>query len=98
MSSWLLHASRAFFKPLMLFSKICLSIRTPSTRHHALLPLSRQRRKGANSTPTKPTTVARCWLILPLSEYEDAQDFAHQRRSEERRVGKECRSRWSPYH
>src|SRR5256884_2101498 len=23
---------------------------------------------------------------------------AHQRRSEERRVGKECRSRWSPYH
>src|SRR5574341_1239480 len=22
----------------------------------------------------------------------------HQRRSEERRVGKECRSRWSPYH
>ena len=23
---------------------------------------------------------------------------AQQRRSEERRVGKECRSRWSPYH
>src|SRR3712207_3143830 len=23
---------------------------------------------------------------------------AHQQRSEERRVGKECRSRWSPYH
>ena len=22
----------------------------------------------------------------------------HQKRSEERRVGKECRSRWSPYH
>ena len=22
----------------------------------------------------------------------------HQQRSEERRVGKECRSRWSPYH
>ena len=22
----------------------------------------------------------------------------HFRRSEERRVGKECRSRWSPYH
>src|SRR3712207_2044706 len=28
-----------------------------------------------------------------LSQYEDAI-----RRSEERRVGKECRSRWSPYH
>ena len=24
--------------------------------------------------------------------------LAHSRRSEERRVGKECRSRWSPYH
>jgi len=23
---------------------------------------------------------------------------SHQDRSEERRVGKECRSRWSPYH
>ena len=25
-------------------------------------------------------------------------DFARSYRSEERRVGKECRSRWSPYH
>src|SRR2546426_10228059 len=24
--------------------------------------------------------------------------YAHAHRSEERRVGKECRSRWSPYH
>ena len=30
---------------------------------------------------------------VPLEEYVDA--FV---RSEERRVGKECRSRWSPYH
>ena len=26
------------------------------------------------------------------------QIVRHYRRSEERRVGKECRSRWSPYH
>ena len=26
------------------------------------------------------------------------RDFYLQTRSEERRVGKECRSRWSPYH
>ena len=26
------------------------------------------------------------------------QRFEHPKRSEERRVGKECRSRWSPYH
>ena len=29
---------------------------------------------------------------------EDAIDFVVESRSEERRVGKECRSRWSPYH
>ena len=28
-------------------------------------------------------------------EFEDVKVYA---RSEERRVGKECRSRWSPYH
>src|SRR2546425_5104148 len=28
----------------------------------------------------------------------DLAFFNRQRRSEERRVGKECRSRWSPYH
>src|SRR2546430_17507470 len=30
-------------------------------------------------------------------KYLTAAPFAHER-SEERRVGKECRSRWSPYH
>ena len=34
-------------------------------------------------------------LIPKKSGAEDLGDF---RRSEERRVGKECRSRWSPYH
>ena len=28
----------------------------------------------------------------------DAVSFSYLLRSEERRVGKECRSRWSPYH
>ena len=27
-----------------------------------------------------------------------AREIADELRSEERRVGKECRSRWSPYH
>src|SRR2546425_12985564 len=31
-------------------------------------------------------------------ERETALIKIHTRRSEERRVGKECRSRWSPYH
>jgi len=34
------------------------------------------------------------WYVCPQCHRDLAEDF----RSEERRVGKECRSRWSPYH
>ena len=34
--------------------------------------------------------------VVPYHDYTAAK--AAHRRSEERRVGKECRSRWSPYH
>ena len=34
-------------------------------------------------------------LYLSMSFYLKKEGFS---RSEERRVGKECRSRWSPYH
>ena len=36
-------------------------------------------------------------LVLK-GETNQVQKMAHVLRSEERRVGKECRSRWSPYH
>src|SRR2546429_8626023 len=37
-------------------------------------------------------TTIRSLAVLPL------ENLSHDPRSEERRVGKECRSRWSPYH
>ena len=38
-------------------------------------------------------------LKSKLSQYVSmANIFSNGERSEERRVGKECRSRWSPYH
>src|ERR1051326_6208267 len=45
-------------------------------------------------------------LVHQLHSLDDAKRLPifhvrpnfHERRSEERRVGKECRSRWSPYH
>src|SRR5258708_8945246 len=44
----------------------------------------------------------RLYQRLLADDVEDAVTLAHElvdaRRSEERRVGKECRSRWSPYH
>ena len=33
-----------------------------------------------------------------IQEMNNYLDFVSKLRSEERRVGKECRSRWSPYH
>src|SRR3712207_4136730 len=36
-------------------------------------------------------------VVEPDQEFTVA-DFHDRSRSEERRVGKECRSRWSPYH
>ena len=37
-----------------------------------------------------------CEALCPHARLPDGQST--QLRSEERRVGKECRSRWSPYH
>ena len=42
-------------------------------------------------------------IIKELSDYLDEfnlteLEYTEKDRSEERRVGKECRSRWSPYH
>ena len=40
--------------------------------------------------------TVRRWQSLRIAV--SALNFTPQFRSEERRVGKECRSRWSPYH
>src|SRR5258706_3220197 len=41
------------------------------------------------------TSISAVMPALPPGSYELSVESA---RSEERRVGKECRSRWSPYH
>src|SRR3712207_9122554 len=42
-----------------------------------------------------PHHVAKDWADRYAGQFDDGWDAY---RSEERRVGKECRSRWSPYH
>ena len=44
--------------------------------------------------PQKPVTVEK----TPKPTLKKVSPKAPPNRSEERRVGKECRSRWSPYH
>ena len=38
------------------------------------------------------------YIGIDMIDEEHKQLFKYADRSEERRVGKECRSRWSPYH
>ena len=41
--------------------------------------------------------IITCYIIAAAKLHARTKTSGHQR-SEERRVGKECRSRWSPYH
>src|SRR5256714_14046255 len=46
-----------------------------------------------------PTTLPTAYDVYPLDGRHDGGYYTVKDcRSEERRVGKECRSRWSPYH
>ena len=56
------------------------------------LPKDAKKRTPGRSTSIRfiPSGTARCEDIK--------EDVKAEKRSEERRVGKECRSRWSPYH
>src|SRR5712691_8611596 len=44
----------------------------------------------------RPNMIEFIANMTAATSYEEMQKIVH--RSEERRVGKECRSRWSPYH
>ena len=46
--------------------------------------------------PEVAEALKKCKCIAYAETKEELQEMAY--RSEERRVGKECRSRWSPYH
>src|SRR2546429_192471 len=50
--------------------------------------------------PIRMRALARVGVFVQMAavELSEAMGVARKMRSEERRVGKECRSRWSPYH
>ena len=45
-----------------------------------------------------PEAIKNPLIIMQSQNVENTEDIIAAERSEERRVGKECRSRWSPYH
>src|SRR5258707_10902570 len=53
----------------------------------------------ARTTPKPRTTGPQTAVVVgPAGEEIWTDEYGRIKRSEERRVGKECRSRWSPYH
>ena len=57
--------------------------------------------KGATMTHkrrTKTLKLAKGYYGSKSKHFRMAKQAVMKSRSEERRVGKECRSRWSPYH
>src|SRR5260370_32178982 len=56
------------------------------------------RREGIFRQPLRETGLASTALAHEEDFGVRVLDLTRRRRSEERRVGKECRSRWSPYH
>src|SRR3712207_8225362 len=66
-------------------------------------PIPRLAPVTSAARPRKPRSISPSSLrVLPGRERPgralSQREFEFEFRSEERRVGKECRSRWSPYH
>src|SRR2546427_10842425 len=76
---------------------------TPHAPAPAAAPAPVRRRRMAPLEPVSPTAkwvlgVAFFVLFFLVWAAVTLGGFVSPTRSEERRVGKECRSRWSPYH
>ena len=69
----------------------------PNVQGHTEIPLKVYWQPGCSSClKTKEFLIANGMEFDSINVHEDETGF--KERSEERRVGKECRSRWSPYH
>src|SRR6266487_573362 len=68
-------------------------VSTPSNRapRHEAMPFKQ-------ALETLGDTVSAAHVLVITTMPRGALQIAQPARSEERRVGKECRSRWSPYH
>ena len=75
-------------------------------RHHESRPADAdkpsEKAEGQQHAEGEESQVKRCFEFRELNAVFQGdcldEEVIHLRRSEERRVGKECRSRWSPYH
>src|SRR3712207_7225683 len=78
-------------------SDVCSSDLTPDAETLQALPAKSSAHACAGREASSRGVTTRQGLE-PLGELSVLATVATRERSEERRVGKECRSRWSPYH
>src|SRR5687767_15570527 len=69
----------------------------PISRPHVSWGTLPRRTERAAPTRSRPR-ARRSGVTVCVCTHAVARTTARPMRSEERRVGKECRSRWSPYH
>ena len=75
------------------------TIRIPVHMIETINKLVRTSRQMLHEIGREPTPEELSEKIsMPLDKVRKVLKIAKEPRSEERRVGKECRSRWSPYH
>ena len=53
---------------------------------------------GRGAEPEDLFQIGSIGLLKAIDKFDLSYDVQFSTRSEKRRVGKECRSRWSPYH
>ena len=80
-------------------TSVCFAIRMGSFDYAAQFPNSPNLKHfGLGKREITVKALSEKWLDLKKIEIGSNAFSRYQSRSEERRVGKECRSRWSPYH
>src|SRR5256885_5550248 len=70
----------------------------PSPRWRSWFPGTNVTRACAESFSSASSAIGLCSRMLFITAGSGRGGLSSMGRSEERRVGKECRSRWSPYH
>ena len=86
-------------------SCVCVCVREREKEREKEIEIYLPMSENSPTTPRRRMALRRPRTVIPSQKHTTtlalgsrSRSLRRSRRSEERRVGKECRSRWSPYH
>src|SRR2546427_11005289 len=83
----------------LLRQPVFLRFREDKKAEECVIPAQGTRDEGGAEEPVPEAARSSSAIARPAVQFTNlGKVFWPEERSEERRVGKECRSRWSPYH